>query len=80
MLDLRLSVLTSSITKTVIEEQLKYSVNYHPPVGRDLISAEVFWCTAYSLYKTAFGSRDIHGCLSLDSGIIPRILICACAS
>ncbi len=59
----------------------RYSVNYHPPVGRglDINQLDVFGALRI-LYKDGVLQGHALECLSLDSGIIPRILICACAS
>ena len=80
MLDLRLVCTPTSSITTVIEEQLRNIplTTIHLLVGDLIISWMFLVHCAFSIRRRSAGT--CLGCLSLDSGIIPRILICACAS
>ena len=80
MLDLRLACTPTSSITTVIEEQLRNIplTTIHLLVGDLIISWMFLVHCAFSIRRRSAGT--CLGCLSLDSGIIPRILICACAS
>ena len=80
MLDLRLVCTPTSSITTVIEEQLRSIplTTIHLLVGDLIISWMFLVRCAFSIRRRSAGI--CLGCLSLVSGITPRILICACAS